>query len=69
MQMKISSAKWRPFCPGGDELTNAFSNPHWQLDKPGAHPINDASIEFKIQPKNCRDVCKILSWSVEHILN
>ena len=20
MQMKISSAKWRPFCPGGDEL-------------------------------------------------
>ena len=21
MQMKISSAKWQPFCPGGDELT------------------------------------------------
>ena len=21
MRLKISSAKWRPFCPGGDELT------------------------------------------------
>ena len=22
MHLKMSSAKWRPFCPGGDELTN-----------------------------------------------
>ena len=22
MQLKISSAKWQPFCPGGDELKN-----------------------------------------------
>ena len=25
MHLKMSSAKWRPFCPGGDELT------HWSL--------------------------------------
>ena len=24
MHVKISSAKWRPFCPGGDELTSAY---------------------------------------------
>ena len=29
MHLKLSSAKWRPFCPEGDELT------HWGLDKMG----------------------------------
>ena len=27
MHLKISSAKWRPFCPGGDEFED--NNRHW----------------------------------------
>ena len=27
MRLKMSSAKWRPFCPGGDELTSYYSLP------------------------------------------
>ena len=27
MHMKISSAKWRPFCPGEDELTRVKDEP------------------------------------------
>ena len=29
MHLKVSSAKWQPFCPGGDELT------HWPLGNAG----------------------------------
>ena len=29
MHLKVSSAKWRPYCPGGDELTG----PDWDLFK------------------------------------
>ena len=28
MQLKISSVKWRPFCPGGDELSDEPLNIH-----------------------------------------
>ena len=27
--LKISSAKWRPFCPGGDELTHLLLKPEY----------------------------------------
>ena len=62
------------------------------VNRPGARPTNEISIEFEIRPKfpmlwfeiystdhskilhtsrqcNCRDVCKIPLWSVDHILN
>ena len=32
MHLEILSAKWRPFCPGGDELTNNEQKT-WTIDK------------------------------------
>ena len=36
MHLKTSSAKWRPFCPGGDELnlTLKFQAPAWKDSSP-----------------------------------
>ena len=31
MPLKISSAKWRPFCPGGNKLNNPIRHPITQL--------------------------------------
>ena len=29
MHLNVSSAKWRPFCPGGDELTPVRKDDYW----------------------------------------
>ena len=41
MRLKVSSAKWRPFCFGLNELTNAGISPIW--------PVGTYSSEIKIQ--------------------
>ena len=56
MLLKLSSAKWRPFCPGGDEL-NAV--PVWDpslvvtvpadgLAPTGARPSSRHSIDYNV---------------------
>ena len=40
MYLKMPSAKWRPFCPGEDELrAGTLSFPSWVLDKNGTKAI------------------------------
>ena len=54
MHMKISSAKWRPFCPGGDELTHrAFDDETvffhiWRPEKKG-RCLEDGILQICLQ--------------------
>ena len=64
MGLKVSSAKWRPFCLGLNVLKNSnFLHGTSVLSlmlvtelallvlRPGTRPTNDISIKFEIQPK------------------
>ena len=46
MHLKTSSAKWRPFCPGGDELIKLF---FLGVDVETANTLNLYS--FALSPK------------------
>ena len=39
MHVKMSSANWQPFCPGGDQLKGAPGAYHATTTKPGAYPM------------------------------
>ena len=49
MHLKISSAKWRPYCPGGDELKCHHALVYWiVLEKPVLylHPVSFLNSEM-----------------------
>ena len=62
MHLKISAAKWQPFCPGGDELNHRYDQLNWPYS-PGAgwylekvvvrtqEPVEDAEEEKQEKPK------------------
>ena len=68
MHLKISSAKWQPFCPGGDELTLwlqlvwMHSHIYWEVNPCASFQRNVTNY--------CKAQCKMFGkwWRWEHIL-
>ena len=65
MHLKLSSAKWRPFCPGGDEINK--SSVRWQgstypiAQWPGASGFEESFLY--IPGKQIEQMCNSRSWA------
>ena len=46
MHLKISSAKWRPFCPGGDELIDNYHHDLGGISRLNVFPLISCSSTF-----------------------
>ena len=57
MHLKLSSAKWRPFCPRGDELIGLGNKAEWKLDQNITIPIQENWFEIVL----CK-MAIIFSW-------
>ena len=85
MHVKVSSAKWRPFCPGGDELITHCPRQIWQLFQKckfqtqfGDHILN-IQVNFAMKARAWEDLVdgklilvQIIAWcrqAPSHYLN
>ena len=56
MHLKMSSGKWQPFCPGGDELTNRMLCP-----KKYAHGLHYVALSCDLRPVNISTYISVIS--------